>query len=80
MVGQKKRGGAVRQAIPIKVPLTLLPMRKMLVLLSRSVSKKLPLVFVKHMTIPTINPSEMITCVKGEVSLGLPTRAFSLYS
>ena len=44
-------------------------MRKTLVLLeSTSFSKKLPLVFVKHVTIPaaaaaTINPSEMIKCV-----------------
>lgn len=60
-------------------------MRKMFVLLERSVSKKLPLVFVKHMAILaaavlTINPSEMIKCVRGEVSLGPPdTRAFSLH-
>lgn len=49
-------------------------MRKPLVLLEKSISKKLPLVFVKHMTIlaaaaPTINPSEMIKRVLESVIL-----------
>lgn len=52
----------------MEMPPTLLPMRKTLVFLERSVLKKLPLVSVKHVTIlaaavPTVTPSEMITCV-----------------
>lgn len=57
----------------------------MLVLLERSFSKKLALVFVKHVTIlatavPTINPSEMIKHVLEGVTLTKPRKQVSVGS